>query len=331
MRQASVPTADGRSFSNYEQARTYVEARDVPLVIKASGLCAGKGVVVCEDREEALAALARIMGSREFGDAGSTVVIEERLSGQEISVLALVDGKTITVLDPCQDHKQVGEGDVGPNTGGMGSYCPTPLATDAVMEEVSRDVLVSTVDALRREGIEFRGVLYAGMMLTAGGPRVLEFNTRFGDPETQPLMARLQGDLVEILWRTAGGELDGNELSFDPRSACCVVVCSEGYPGKVRTGQVIEGLETAAKVAGPGEQVIVFHAGTATDPQGNTVTTGGRVVGVTALAADLQRAQELANLAASRIHFPGAFFRRDIGHRVLAKVGRSSAGVPGRG
>jgi phosphoribosylamine--glycine ligase len=199
------------------------------------------------------------------------------------------------------------------------------------MEEVSRDVLVSTVDALRREGIEFRGVLYAGMMLTAGGPRVLEFNTRFGDPETQPLMARLQGDLVEILWRTAGGELDGNELSFDPRSACCVVVCSEGYPGKVRTGQVIEGLETAAKVAGPGEQVIVFHAGTATDPQGNTVTTGGRVVGVTALAADLQRAQELANLAASRIHFPGAFFRRDIGHRVLAKVGRSSAGVPGRG
>ncbi len=331
MRLASVPTADGRSFSNYEQARTYVEARDTPLVIKASGLCAGKGVVVCEDREEALAALARIMGKREFGDAGSTVVIEERLSGQELSVIALVDGKTITVLDPCQDHKQVGEGDVGPNTGGMGSYCPTPLSTDSVMEEVSRDVLVSTVDALRREGIEFRGVLYAGIMLTVGGPRVLEFNTRFGDPETQPLMARLQGDLVEILWRTAGGELDGNELSFDPRSACCVVICSEGYPGTVRTGQVVEGLETAANVAGPGEDVIIFHAGTTTNPQGNIVTAGGRVFGVTALAADLRRAQELANRAASRIRFPGAFFRRDIGHRVLNQAAATSANAPGRG
>jgi phosphoribosylamine--glycine ligase len=288
-------------------------------------------VVVCDDREEALAALARIMGKREFGDAGSTVVIEERLAGQELSVIALVDGKTITVLDPCQDHKQVGEGDVGPNTGGMGSYCPTPLSTDAVMEEVSRDVLVSTVDALRRDGIEFRGVLYAGIMLTAGGPRVLEFNTRFGDPETQPLMARLQGDLVEILWRTAGGELDGNELSFDPRSACCVVVCSEGYPGTVRTGQVVEGLETAANVAGPGEDVIIFHAGTTTNPQGNIVTAGGRVFGVTALAADLRRAQELANLAASRIRFPGAFFRRDIGHRVLTQAAATAANVPGRG
>lgn len=321
MKQASVPTADGRSFTNYEQARAYVEARDAPLVVKAAGLCAGKGVVVCADRDEALAALDRIMKRREFGDAGATIVVEERLVGQEMSVLALVDGRTITVLDPCQDHKQVGEGDTGPNTGGMGSYCPTPLATEAVMDEISREVLVPTVDALRREGIEFRGVLYAGMMLTPGGPKVLEFNTRFGDPETQPLMARLQGDLVDILWKAAGGELDAADLSFDPRAACCVVVCSEGYPGKVTPGLPITGVEEAPKVAGPGEEVIVFHAGTATNPEGTLVTAGGRVFGVTALAADLARAQQLANAAAARIRFDGAFFRRDIGHRVLGRAG----------
>jgi phosphoribosylamine--glycine ligase len=321
MKQASVPTADGRSFTNYEQARAYVEARDVPLVVKASGLCAGKGVVVCADRDEALAALERIMKRREFGDAGATIVVEERLVGQEMSVLALVDGRTITVLDPCQDHKQVGEGDTGPNTGGMGSYCPTPLATEGAMEEISREVLVPTVDALRREGVEFRGVLYAGMMLTPGGPKVLEFNTRFGDPETQPLMARLQGDLVDILWKAAGGELDAADLSFDHRAACCVVVCSEGYPGKVTSGRPITGVEEAPKVAGPGEEVIVFHAGTATNPEGALVTAGGRVFGVTALAADLARAQQLANAAAARIRFDGAFFRRDIGHRVLGRGG----------
>jgi phosphoribosylamine--glycine ligase len=317
MRQANVPTADGRSFANLEQARAFVEARDVPLVVKASGLCAGKGVVVCSDRDGALAALERIMKAREFGDAGATVVVEERLVGQEMSVLALVDGRTITVLDPCQDHKQVGEGDEGPNTGGMGSYCPTPLATDAVMEEIGRDVLVQTVDALRRDGIEFRGVLYAGMMLTPGGPKVLEFNTRFGDPETQPLMARLRGDLVDILWRTAGGELDGAEVDFDPRAACCVVVCSAGYPGPVRTGVPISGVDEATEVAGPGEDVVVFHAGTARDAEGRLVTAGGRVFGVTAMAGDLARARDLANAAAARIRFEGAFFRRDIGHRVL--------------
>jgi phosphoribosylamine--glycine ligase len=329
MKQASVPTADGRSFTNYEQARAYVEARDIPLVIKAAGLCAGKGVVVCSDRDEALAALDRIMKSREFGEAGATVVVEERLVGQEMSVLALVDGRTITVLDPCQDHKQVGEGDVGPNTGGMGSYCPTPLAKDDIMEEISREVLVPTVDALRRDGVEFRGVLYAGMMLTPGGPKVLEFNTRFGDPETQPLMARLQGDLVDILWRSAGGELDGAEVSFDPRAACCVVVCSQGYPGPITTGHPIEGLEAAEKSARSGEDVVVFHAGTSTNAEGKVVTAGGRVLGVTAVADTLERAQALANEAAGKIRFTGAFFRRDIGHRVLSGASRPAAATRG--
>ncbi|MFO0962805.1 MAG: phosphoribosylamine--glycine ligase [Phycisphaerales bacterium] len=317
MKHASVPTADGRSFSSYETARAYIEARDIPLVVKASGLCAGKGVVVCGSRAEALAALDRIMKSREFGEAGTTVVIEERLVGQEMSVLALVDGRSVLVLDPCQDHKQVGEGDTGPNTGGMGSYCPTPLATETVMAEISREVLVPTIDALRRDGVEFRGVLYAGMMLTPGGPKVLEFNTRFGDPETQPLMARFEGDLVDTLWKAAGGELDQAEVRFDPRAACCVVVCSEGYPGSIRKGLEITGVEAAEACAGPGEQVIVFHAGTARGEGGTLVTAGGRVFGVTALAADLRRAQQLANEAAATIRFPGAFFRRDIGHRVL--------------
>ncbi len=327
MKQASVPTADGRSFSSYDAARAYVDARDTPVVVKAAGLCAGKGVVVCSTRLEALAAVDRIMKGREFGEAGSTVVIEERLVGQEMSVLALVDGRSIVVLDPCQDHKQVGEGDTGPNTGGMGSYCPTPLATETIMEEISREVIVPTVDALRRDGVEFRGVLYAGMMLTPGGPKVLEFNTRFGDPETQPLMARFGGDLLDTLWKTAGGELEEAEIRFDPRSACCVVVCSEGYPGSIRKGLKIEGIEAAEACGGAGEQVIVFHAGTSRDDAGNLVTAGGRVFGVTALAADLARAQELANEAASKIRFPGAFFRRDIGHRVLS--GPAAKTAPG--
>ncbi|MFM8873367.1 MAG: phosphoribosylamine--glycine ligase [Phycisphaerales bacterium] len=321
MKQANVPTADGRAFTTFEQARAYVQARDVPIVVKASGLCAGKGVTVCSDGAEAVAALEKMMKQRAFGDAGATVVVEERLVGQEVSVLALVDGRTITVLDPCQDHKQVGEGDTGPNTGGMGSYCPTPLATPAIVESVARDVLVPTVDALRRDGIEFRGVLYAGMMLTPGGPKVLEFNTRFGDPETQSIMPRLRGDLVDILWRTAGGELDGAAIDFDPRPACCVAVCAAGYPGTPRTGDPIEGLEAAAACAGPGEEVHVFHAGTARRDDGSVVTAGGRVLGITALAADLRRARDLATAAAGRIRFPGAFCRRDIGHRVLAPVG----------
>jgi phosphoribosylamine--glycine ligase len=325
MRQANVPTADGRSFTTFDQARAYVEAKDGPVVVKASGLCAGKGVTVCDTAAEAVKALDDAMRRRTFGDAGSVVVVEERLVGQEMSVLALVDGRTITVLDPCQDHKQVGEGDTGPNTGGMGAYSPTPLAGDSVMESIARDVLVPTLDGLRREGIEFRGVLYAGMMLTPGGPKVLEFNTRFGDPETQVIMPRLQGDLVDILWKAAGGELADAELSFDPRAACCVVVCSAGYPGPVESGLPVEGIADAEACAGTDESVIVFHAGTARGDGGKVLTAGGRVLGVTALAPDLQRARDLATRAAGRIRFPGAHFRRDIGHRVL---GRAPAATP---
>lgn len=330
MRSASIPTAEGRTFTRLEQAITFAESREEGCVVKAAGLAAGKGVVVCDTPEEAVEAVRAIMGPDPerpgrgaFGEAGNTVVIEEKLLGQEMSVLALVDGRSIWVLDPCQDHKQVGEGDVGPNTGGMGAYCPTPLATEEIMREVERDVLVPTIDALRREGITFRGVLYAGLMLTTGGPKVLEFNCRFGDPECQPLMARMKGDLLATLWATAAGRLDdladaGDGLETDSRTACCVVLCSEGYPGAITTGHEITGIEEAEACGGPGEDVVVFHAGTTTDADGRLVTSGGRVLGVTAVAADLERAQLLANEAAGKIAFRGAFFRKDIGHRVLA-------------
>ena len=330
MRAGAIPTAEGRTFTRIEQALAFAESREEGCVVKASGLAAGKGVVVCDTPEEAVAAVERIMGPDperpgrgEFGDAGTTVVIEEKLLGQEMSVLALVDGRSIWVLDPCQDHKQVGEGDLGPNTGGMGAYCPTPLATEEAMREIERDILVPTIDALRREGITYRGVLYAGVMLTAGGPRVLEYNCRFGDPECQPLMSRLKGDVLEVLWATAAGRLDalaeaGQGLETDPRTACCVVLCSEGYPGAITKGHAISGIEAAEALGEDGEEVIVFQAGTTTDADGQLITNGGRVLGVTALAADLGRAQALANEAAGTIEFAGAFFRSDIGSRVLA-------------
>lgn len=320
MRQAAVPTADGRTFEHVESALEYVRAHEEPLVIKAAGLAAGKGVVVCETQEEAVAAVESIMVQRAHGDAGSRVIVEERLGGQEISILALVDGRTIWLLDPTQDHKQLGEGDRGPNTGGMGAYCPTPLLDEETLGLIEREIFVPTIDALRRDGIEYRGVLYAGLMLTPGGPKVLEFNCRFGDPECQALMPRLTVDLVEIAWATAAGRLDDVDVAFDPRTACCVVMCSGGYPGSSAKGKPITGLDDVAALAGAGESVHVFHAGTRRTADGDVVTNGGRVLGVTALASDLQSAQDLANRACDAIHFEGAVWRRDIGGRVLSKV-----------
>jgi phosphoribosylamine--glycine ligase len=320
MHAASVPTASSRTFKRADVAREYVLAHDEPCVVKAAGLAAGKGAIVCEMQADALDAIDRIMIQREFGDAGDVIIVEEKLSGQEVSILALVDGQTITVLDPCQDHKQVGEGDTGPNTGGMGAYCPTPVIDRAMLRIVERDVLVAIVDALRRENIIFRGVLYAGIMLTPAGPKVLEFNCRFGDPEGQPLMARLQGDLIEILWATCTGRLNEVEIDFDPRTACCVVMCSEGYPGPFEKGRPITGIADAEALSDDRGQVIVFHAGTTVNHEGVLVTSGGRVLGVTALAKNLRTARELANAACAKIHFDGAYYRRDIGDRVLAKA-----------
>ena len=313
MRAASVPTGDSRTFTDADQAFAYVETRVDGCVVKATGLCAGKGVVVCKTVDEARRAVEDALVRKVFGDAGNTIVVEELLEGPEVSVLALCDGQTFWILDPAQDHKRVGEGDTGPNTGGMGAFSPTPKATTELLNIVQRDVLVPTIDALKRMEIPFRGVLYAGMMLTPAGPKVLEFNTRFGDPETQPIMARLKGDLVELCWATATGQLAEVDLSFDPRAACCVVVCAKGYPGSYAKGLEITGLEAAKAIERqPDEDVVIFHAGT-TRKDGKLVTNGGRVLGVTALAGTASRASELARQAAALIQFEGAFFRRDIG------------------
>jgi len=316
MRQAAIPTAEARMFTDAESAMEYVNTREDPCVIKATGLAAGKGVIVCDDREQAVDAVKRMLVSREFGDAAGKIIIEEKLAGQEVSILALVDGRTISLLDTCQDHKQRDEGDTGPNTGGMGAYCPTPLVDGPMMDTIQRQIIVPTIDALRREGIEYRGVLYAGLMLTPAGPKVLEFNCRFGDPECQPLMARLQGDLVEILWATSTGQLADVDFDFDSRAAVCVVMCSGGYPGPYEKGKPITGIEDAETM----DSVTVFHAGTKIAPTKELITNGGRVLGVTALAADLPAARDLANEACAKIHFEGAFYRKDIGDRVLSKI-----------
>jgi len=314
MRSASIPTAEARTFTDPDKALAYVESREEPLVVKAAGLAKGKGVIVCSDKDEARDAIERIMKQRVFGDAGSTIIIEERLTGPEISVLALVDGRTICVMPPCQDHKRLLDNDRGPNTGGMGAFCPTSLATDDIMQRIEREILIPTVDALRREGITYRGVLYAGLMLTHAGPKVLEFNVRFGDPETQPLLARFQGDFLTLCEQTAAGRLADAEFTFDARSACCIVLASAGYPDKPRTGDPIEGLDAVRNM----DNVIIDFAGAARDEQGRIVTAGGRVLGVTALADSLESARSLAYEAAGRISFPGMQYRTDIASQTTA-------------
>ena len=290
-----------------------------PCVVKATGLAAGKGVIVCRTMLETLEAIDLIMDQSAFGDAGASLLIEEFLEGQELSVLALVDGRTIWILDPCQDHKQVGEGDTGPNTGGMGAYCPTPLVDVDMLNSIEQDILLPTIDALRRDDIEYRGVLYAGLMLTPAGPKVLEFNCRFGDPECQPLMARFEGDLIEVLWATCTGRLAEVEFGFSESTACCVVLCSKGYPGSCETGFEITGLDAFENR----DDVVVYQAGTRAEDDGRIVTAGGRVLGVTALGEDLEQARDAANEACTQVGFPGAFWRSDIGHRVMVSAPKS--------
>jgi phosphoribosylamine--glycine ligase len=312
MRDAAIPTAEGRVFTTLKSAIGFIETRTEPLVVKAAGLAKGKGVLICADPVEALDAVRDIMEKKIFGDAGNTVVIEERLDGPEISLLAFVDGSHAYLLEGAQDHKRIGEGDTGPNTGGMGAFSPAPLLTDSVVEKVQREVIVPLMDSLKRNEIEYRGILYTGLMLTAGGPKVLEFNARFGDPECQALMVRLQSDLVEVMLATIEGRLDEMELHWDPRVAVCVVLASEGYGWKpdeqVKKGVEIVGLEEAAKVP----DVQVFHAGTAL-ANGKLVTSGGRVLGVTALGDTLEEARKKAHEAIGKIRFEGMQWRKDIG------------------
>jgi phosphoribosylamine--glycine ligase len=317
MRHADVPTAEFKVFDHPEPARAWIATREYPVVVKADGLAAGKGVIVCPTTEDALAAVDRVMVREEFGRAaGRQVVVEKKLEGEELSILALVSGRTIIPLQPTQDHKAAFDGDTGPNTGGMGAYCPAPLATPDLLDTVDREVLVSTVHALKRGRRPFRGVLYAGVMVTPQGPRVLEYNCRFGDPETQPLLMRLRTDLLDLLDAAVDERLDEFEgkVEWDPRPAVCVVMASGGYPGPYEKGLVIRGLAEAAKLP----DVKVFHAGTRLDGD-RVLTDGGRVLGVTALGDTLADAQRRAYEAVSRISFPHAYYRRDIAAKALAQ------------
>jgi phosphoribosylamine--glycine ligase len=314
MRHQSVPTAEARSFTSLVAAEEYVRTRGAPCVVKATGLAKGKGVTVCYRTQDAIDAIQQAMKHKVFGSAGDRVVVEELLVGPECSLLAFVDGQTIYLMEPAQDHKPVDDGDTGPMTGGMGAYTPTPVLGEQVLEQVQRDVFVPILDGLKREGITYRGVLYAGMMLTTAGPKVLEFNVRFGDPETQPLLMRLQTDLAEVMLATAEGRLDEIELKWDPRPAVCVVAVSGGYPGKYQSGMPITGIPEAEKLG----DVKVFHSGTAR--RGETlVSDGGRVLGVTALGDTVADAQKRAYEAMALVRFEGMHYRRDIAHQAIRR------------
>jgi phosphoribosylamine--glycine ligase len=316
---ADVPTPDYQVFRDAESAERFItdryphEEQDVPVVIKADGLAAGKGVIVCSRRRQALEAIDRIARKREFDDAGNRIVIEERLDGQEASVLAITDGRAIVTLPPAQDHKPAFDGDTGPNTGGMGAYCPTPLVNDESLRWIEEHVLVPTVHAMKRARQPFRGVLYAGLMITNQGPKVLEYNVRFGDPECQPLLMRLKTDLVDVLEATVDGRLDEIEpLVWDERPAVCVVMASAGYPGEYAKGKPIRGLAEAAQIP----DVKVFHAGTL-EKDGQVVTNGGRVLGVTALGSSISAAKLQAYTAVKCIRWEGAWCRKDISDKAL--------------
>ncbi|MGH2271284.1 phosphoribosylamine--glycine ligase [Anaerohalosphaeraceae bacterium U12dextr] len=312
MRSNSIPTAEGRTFDKFEDAKAFIATRDEPVVVKAAGLAKGKGVFVCDDPAQAILAAEKIMVDKIFGDAGKTVVVEDKLLGQEASILAFVDGKSIYVMESAQDHKPIGDGDTGDNTGGMGAYSPAPIVSDAMMNQIIREVLVPTVDGMNRNDTPYKGVLYAGMMLTQGGPRVLEFNARFGDPETQPILMRMKSDLLEVLVAVCQGKLDEVTIRWDPRPAVCVVMASGGYPGNYQKGKVITGLDAAARL----KDVMVFHAGTA-EKDGQIVTAGGRVLGVTALGDTIAQAKAKAYEAVALISFEGAYCRKDIADKAI--------------
>jgi len=312
MRANAIPTAESRTFDNFEDAKAYIASRDEAVVVKAAGLAKGKGVFVCDEPADGILAAEKIMCDRRFGDAGDKVIVEDKLLGQEASILAFVDGRSIYLMESSQDHKPIGDADTGPNTGGMGAYSPAPVVTEPLMAQIVKEVLVPTVDGMNRNGTPYKGVLYAGIMITQGGPRVLEFNVRFGDPETQPILMRLKSSLLEVMLAVCDGRLDKISLEWDPRPAVCVVMASGGYPGDYQKGKKISGLEQAAQL----KDVVVFHAGTA-DKNADIVTAGGRVLGVTALGDNIAHAKATAYKAADKIHFDGAYYRRDIADKAI--------------
>ncbi len=320
LRAADVPTADFQEFRDASSAERFINERygetpeDCPVVVKADGLAAGKGAIVCKTRDDALEAINLIARERQFGDAGNRMIIEDRMSGTEASILAITDGKTILTLPPAEDHKRAHDNDAGPNTGGMGAYCPTPSIDQQTLTWVESNVLVPTVHVMKRNRNPFRGILYAGLMLTPQGPKVLEYNVRFGDPECQPMLMRLKTDFVDILEATVDRRLgEIGQLEWDPRPSVCVVMASEGYPGAYEKGKVIRGLDEAATL----EDVVVFHAGTTTNDAGEVVTNGGRVLGVTALGDTVAAAKLQAYKAVKCIRWDGAWCRKDISDKAM--------------
>ena len=311
-----VPTAGYETFTDAAAAREYIRKAGGPLVVKADGLAAGKGVLICQTVAEAEAAVDRVMVRRDFGTAGDQVVIEECLTGEEASFIAFTDGKTVLPLATSQDHKRIYDGDQGLNTGGMGAYSPAPIIDEAMHARVVGEVFAPVVEGLKEAGIDFRGVLYAGLMIQGGVPYVLEFNVRFGDPEAQPLLMRLKSDIVPVLTACAEGKLAGHTLEWDDRPAVCVVMASGGYPGKYEKGIEIAGLDDAGAM----EDTMVFHAGTKRR-DGRVLTAGGRVLGVTALGDDIRQAIAGAYEACGRIGWRGVHYRRDIGYRALNRRG----------
>ncbi len=309
-----VPTASYATFDDAGAARRHIEESGAPVVVKADGLAAGKGVYVCRFGDEALDAVEEIMVRKAFGDAGSRVVVEELLEGEEASFIAFTDGERVVPMPSSQDHKQVFDGVRGPNTGGMGAYSPAPVVTDALRSQVMETIMIPTVRAMAAEGATLRGVLYAGLMIDDAGPRVLEFNCRFGDPETQPILVRMKSDLVPVLEAAAEGDLSGVEIEWDPRPAVCVVMASGGYPGKYGKGRPISGLDEAGAM----EDVVVFHAGTARAGE-DVVTAGGRVLGVTALGDTVGAAIEKAYQAVDAISWEDVHYRTDIGKKALKR------------
>ncbi|MCG8473832.1 MAG: phosphoribosylamine--glycine ligase, partial [Desulfobacterales bacterium] len=314
MNRYGIPTATGRSFTSFEPAAKYMAQFDGKVVVKADGLAAGKGVIVCSTPKEADTALKEIMEDKAFGDAGARVVIEERLEGEEVSFLALTDGKTVLPLPTSQDHKRAHDGDKGLNTGGMGAYSPAPIIDKYMHDKIMKEVMIPTVEGMAKEGIPYKGILYAGLMIDRDRIKVLEFNARFGDPECQPLMMRVKNDLLGLMEATIDGTLAQHTIDIDERAAVCVVMASGGYPGSYRKGNVIKGLDEAKA-----NDLEVFHAGTSL--RGNKVTTsGGRVLGVTALGADVKRAINKAYKSVEKISWTKAFHRTDIGGRALAHM-----------
>ncbi|GIP22988.1 phosphoribosylamine--glycine ligase [Paenibacillus sp. J22TS3] len=311
LRKYNIPTAAYEKFDNYEAALEYLRSQPVPIVIKADGLAAGKGVTVAFTREEAEKALSDIMVSQVFGAAGSQVVIEEFMSGQEMSILSFVDGETVRPMSAAQDHKQVFDGDKGPNTGGMGTYSPLPHIPESIIEEAVETIIKPTAKAMVAEGRPFRGVLFAGLMITPDGkPKTIEFNARFGDPETQVVLPRLKSDLLEIFLAAVNGTLDQVEIEWSEEAAVCVVLASPGYPASYPKGLEISGLDQV-------QEALVFHAGTARNVDGGWTTNGGRVLGVVGLGRDIAEARSKAYAEAERITFEGKHFRTDIAAKAL--------------